>query len=136
MKQIHKIAAIVIQNNELLMVRKKGKQTWTSLGGKPENNETEQQALLREIKEEMNCGAQIIKKLGDFTAEAIFHKDSVVKLSTYLVYLKGNPKINDPELEEYRFIPQNYKQLGIRIPRDSMENQIIPFLIKEKLLDW
>ena len=59
---IHKTIAIVIKDNKLLMVRKHGKDTWTSLGGKLEPNETEERCMLREIKEEFNSDAEIIKK--------------------------------------------------------------------------
>ncbi len=46
------------------MVRKVGKDIWTSLGGRPEGNETEEETLLREIKEE-NVGT-------DFNQSPIF----------------------------------------------------------------
>ncbi|MEK6937387.1 MAG: NUDIX domain-containing protein [Nanoarchaeota archaeon] len=134
MDEIHKIAGIVIQDNKFLMVRKKGKDIWTSLGGKPESGETEEQALVREIKEEVNCETKVIRKLGDFKSKAVFD-DAILKLSTYLVELKGNPKIIDPELEEFRFISKDYKKVNLKLP-PSMEEQIIPFLIKEGLLRW
>jgi 8-oxo-dGTP diphosphatase len=134
MKQIHKIAAIVIQNNSFLMVRKKGKDVWTNLGGKPEGNETEEEALIREIKEEVNCNATVLKKIGDFEAKAVFD-DAIVKLSVYLVKLQGTPIICDEELEEVKFISKNYKSLGIKMP-PSIEEQILPMLVKEKLLNW
>ena len=58
MNVIHKIAAVVIKDNGFLMVRKAGKDIWTSLGGKPEPGETEEIALMREIKEEVSCEAR------------------------------------------------------------------------------
>lgn len=134
MKEIHKIIAIVIQDNKFLMVRKVGKDIWTSLGGKPEGNETEEEALIREIDEEIHCDANIIKKLGDFKAPAAFD-DAIVKLSTFLVELKGEIKLDDPELEECKFISKNYKEEGIKMPV-SIEEQILPFLIVNKYLDW
>ena len=134
MKEIHKIASIVIQDNKLLMVRKVGKDVWTNLGGKPEIGETEEEALIREIKEEIQCACKIIKKLGDFKAPAAFD-DAIVRLSTYLVELCGEINLDDPELEECKFIPKNYKELGIRLPV-SIEGQILPFLVKNKYLDW
>lgn len=134
MSVIHKIIAIVIEDNKFLMVRKAGKDIWTSLGGKPEAGESEEEALIREIHEEVDCEATAIKKLGDFEAPAVFD-DAIVKLSTYLVKLNGNPKISDDELEELRFIDKEYKQQGIKLP-PSVEEQIIPFCIENKLLDW
>lgn len=116
------------------MVRKKGKDIWTSLGGHPEEGETEEQALLREIKEEMGCDAVIEKKLGDFEALAA-HDEAIVKLSTYLVKLKGPIIFEDPELEEYRFIDREYKTSRVKLPL-SIEGQILPYCIKEGLLQW
>lgn len=134
MKEINKIAAVVIEDNKFLMVRKAGKDVWTSLGGKPEAGETEEQALIREIKEEFGCDARVIRNLGDFFAKAVFD-DATLKLSTYLVELEGKITLSDPELEEYKFIGKNYKQEGIKLP-DSIEGQVIPYCIKEGLLNW
>jgi 8-oxo-dGTP pyrophosphatase MutT (NUDIX family) len=131
---IHKIIAIVIKDDALLMVRKRGKDIWTGLGGKPEKGETEEQALLREIDEEIHCKARIIRKLGDTESKAVFD-DAIVRLSAYQVELLGEIRLDDPELEECRFIPENYKELGIKLP-PSMEEQRIPQLIKEGLLNW
>jgi len=131
---IHKIIAIVIKDNEFLMVRKVGKDIWTNLGGKPEGDETEEEALIREIDEEVHCDCSIIKKLGDFESPAAFD-DAIVKLSAFLVELKGEINLDDPELEEVRFIPKNYKELGIMMPL-SIEGQILPFLIDRGYLEW
>jgi len=131
---IHKIIAVVINNNKFLMVRKSGKDIWTSLGGKIEAGETEEQCLLREIKEELNCNAVIIKKLGDFEEEAVFD-DATVRLSAYLADLQGIPQISDSELEEFRFIDKTYKEQGIKFP-SAIEKQVIPSCIKEGLLKW
>ena len=79
-------------------------------GGKPEGNETEEQALVREIREEIHCDATVIKKLGDFKAPAAFD-NAIVKLSSYLVELNGEIKLDDPELEECKFIPKIIKIL-------------------------
>ena len=134
MKIIHKIAAVVIKDNAFLMVRKVGSDVWTSLGGKPEEGESEQQALLREIKEEVNCDAHILRKLGDFEAKAA-EDDAIVRLSTYLVELIGNIELIDPELEEYQFIGKDYASHGIKMP-ESIEKYVLPYCIQEGLLVW
>ena len=134
MKIIHKIAAVVIKEDKFLMVRKHGKEIWTSLGGHMEAGETEQQALIREAKEEMGCQATIIRKLGDFEALATFD-DATVRLSTYLVSLDGPIVFNDPELAEYRFIGKDYSKEGIKLP-ESITKKVIPHCIKNGLLKW
>ncbi|MFA6602043.1 MAG: NUDIX domain-containing protein [Candidatus Paceibacterota bacterium] len=135
MKIIHKIAAIVIQDDKFLVVRKKGKDVWTNLGGHPEEGESEEQALIREIKEEMGCLGIVKKKLGDFEAPAVFDKDSIVRLSTYLVELQGPIVFEDPELEEYRFIGSNYRKEGVKLPF-SLEEKVLPYCLQNGLLNW
>jgi 8-oxo-dGTP pyrophosphatase MutT (NUDIX family) len=134
MKIIHKIGAFVVEDNSFLMVRKKGKDVWTNLGGHPEEGETEEQALLREIKEELNCEASILKKLGDFEAPAA-HDDAIVKLSLYLTELKGAPVISDPELEEFMYISKDWKEKGLKLPA-SISEKVLPFCIEHKILNW
>ena len=131
---IHKIIGIVINDNKFLMVKKVGKDTWTSLGGRIEKGESEEQALLREIKEEIACGATIIRKIGDFEGKAIFD-DDIVRLSTFLVELHGEIILSDPELEECGFFGSDYQQKGIKLS-STFENKILPTLIKEGLLKW
>jgi 8-oxo-dGTP diphosphatase len=131
---IHKVIAVVIRDNKYFMVRKVGKNIWTSLGGGPEKGETEEQTLLREIKEEIDCDAEITRKIGDFEGKAVFD-DDIVRLSTYVVKIRAKVKLNDPELEECRFLGKNYKEEGIEIS-ETVEEQIIPFCIKQGLLKW
>jgi 8-oxo-dGTP diphosphatase len=134
MNVIKKIGAIVIENDRFLVVRKKGKDIWTSLGGKPEGNETEEQTLTRETKEELNCDIEIVKKLLEVKDKAVFD-DAQVHLSFYLAKLVGKPEIIDNELEEFAFIPSDYGAKGIKLP-PSLVDQVIPFCIKQGLLDW
>jgi 8-oxo-dGTP pyrophosphatase MutT (NUDIX family) len=134
MKTIHKIAAVVIQDNKFFMVRKVGRDIWTSLGGRPEPGETEEQALLREIQEEVHTDAEIIKKIGDFEAKAA-HDDAMVRISAYQVKLTGDIRLDDPELEECRFLGKSWEAEGVKLP-DSIKDQVIPYCVKEGLLDW
>jgi len=135
MKHIHKTCAIVIQHNKILIVRKAGKDIWTGLGGRVEDGETEEACLLREVKEELDCNSNILKKAGDFHDIAVFDPDSMLTLSTFLVELKGQPKLSDPELEEFRFIGKDYANEKIKLS-SLFEREIIPFCIKEGLLNW
>lgn len=131
---IHKVVAFVIQDNTFLVVRKVDKDIWTNLGGKPEEGETEEAALIREIKEELGCDSVVQKKIKDFVSKAAFD-NSNVRLSAYAVELKGIPVISDPELAEYCFIGNDYKSHSIKLA-PSIEEQMIPFCIKEGLLNW
>ncbi|MBI4895273.1 MAG: NUDIX domain-containing protein [Candidatus Aenigmarchaeota archaeon] len=134
MKTIHKIAAMVIKDNKFIMVRKFGKDTWTSLGGRLEEGESEEQCLLREIKEEVNCDAKIIRKLGNFEDKAAFDNANI-KLSVYITELIGEAEIIDNELEEFAFIGKDWEKEGIKLTK-VMKEHVIPYMIKENLLDW
>jgi len=137
MEIIHKIAAMVFKDDSFLMVRKKGKDVWTNLGGKPEKGETEEQTLLREIKEEVGCDAKIICKLGDFEAPAAMD-DAIVRLSTYQVELLGKIDMThdpDEELEEFGYIGKDYKSKGLQLPV-SITEHVIPFCVRKGLLQW
>jgi len=134
MKTIHKAAAVVIKDNKLLMVRKHGADIWTSLGGHVEPGETPEQAVAREVKEEFNCDSTIIKKLGDFRANAA-HDDAELVLYTFLVDLNGQIQLIDPELAEYKFVDSDYENQNIHLP-NSIQYGVIPYCIKDGLLDW
>ncbi|MEG1732326.1 MAG: NUDIX domain-containing protein, partial [Longicatena sp.] len=62
MKTIRVVGAVIKQDNSILIARRlKGefKGLWEFPGGKIENSETPQQALIREIKEEMETTINI-----------------------------------------------------------------------------
>ena len=50
---IDKLAFIEIRERKLLMVRSKGKDVWYTVGGKREAGENDEQALIREVNEEI-----------------------------------------------------------------------------------
>jgi 8-oxo-dGTP diphosphatase len=134
MKIIKKVGAMVIENNQFLMVRKVGKDVWTSLGGRIEKGETEREALKREVMEEIGCGCKIVRKLGNFRAKAVFD-DAILNLVLYLIELKGEPKITDSEIEEFGYICKDYPKHGIKLT-ETITDHVIPYCIEEDLLNW
>ena len=134
MKKIFKVAGIEIKNDKFLMVRKTGKDIWTNLGGKPEGDESSEEALRREVKEELGCGCEIIEYLGEFENRAALD-DAIINIKAFVIKLNGEPKISDQELEEYRYIDQKDIEQGIKLPL-SVSRQLIPELIKKQYLKW
>ncbi len=63
MKKIHVVAAIIMQNNKILCTQRSDKGSlplkWEFPGGKIESGETNENALVREIGEELNCEIQV-----------------------------------------------------------------------------
>lgn len=132
--KIFKVAAVVIKDNKFLMVRKTGKDIWTNLGGKPEVGESDEQALKREVKEELDCETVIIERIGEFENKAVFD-DATIHISFFLTELVGSPRISDDELEEFKFISEADVKAGIKMPLTITE-QLIPILIKNNMLSW
>jgi 8-oxo-dGTP pyrophosphatase MutT (NUDIX family) len=52
-KHIIKYAGVIIKDKKFLVVREKGENVWKNVGGKLEENETPEECLQREIKEEL-----------------------------------------------------------------------------------
>src|SRR6266481_5693291 len=72
MDLIDKLAWIYIKDRKILSTRSKGKDAWYIPGGKRETGESDNQALIREVKEELSVDLvpETIKYLGSFKAQA------------------------------------------------------------------
>ena len=116
MKYIKVVAAIIKQEDKILIARrKKGKHLefkWEYPGGKLENNEEENDALKRELKEEFSIEATI----GRYLTESFYEYGSVnINLKAYLVEsFSGDFRLIDhdkiewikiEEIKKYEFAP-------------------------------
>jgi 8-oxo-dGTP pyrophosphatase MutT (NUDIX family) len=112
-KEIDKLAWLYIQDGKLLSARSKNKRLFYIPGGKREAGESDEQALIREIKEEVSVDLipSTVKYAATFKAQAD-GKDSetMVKLTCYYADFKG--KLSpDAEIEEIDFIGHQDKNL-------------------------
>jgi 8-oxo-dGTP diphosphatase len=103
-REIVKVGLAVTDDNRLLLVRKKGGQSYILPGGKPEMGEDDRQALVREIEEELGCGvdASSIDFLGSFSDVAADLQDTIVTIRLYSARLTGLPS---PQSEIEHLIP-------------------------------
>jgi 8-oxo-dGTP pyrophosphatase MutT (NUDIX family) len=95
MKIIDKLAWIFIKDNKLLVVRSRNKSLYYIPGGKRDPGESDHQALLREIKEELSVDLikKSIKPMGTFKAQADDKDDGViVQLICYFADYTGHLK--------------------------------------------
>ncbi len=86
MQVIDKIAYIYIQNQKILSSLSKGKDTYYIPGGKRERGETDEQTLIREVKEELSVDIQkeTIQYYGTFEAQAHGKAEGIiVKMTCY-----------------------------------------------------
>ncbi|MGF1734210.1 NUDIX hydrolase [Photobacterium satsumensis] len=105
-KVIDKLAWVLIHDGKLLTVRSKGKELFYLPGGKRETGESDEQALIREIKEELSVDlvANTIKYVETFTAQADGKKQGVsVKLTCYFSEYSGELQ-PDAEIAEFKYV--------------------------------
>jgi 8-oxo-dGTP pyrophosphatase MutT (NUDIX family) len=101
MKVIDKLAWIEIQKKSILSTLSKGKDTFYIPGGKREIGESDEAALIREIKEELSVDLlePTLSYIGTFEAQAHGHKEGIlVKMTCYSADYKGELK-PDSEIE-------------------------------------
>jgi len=116
---IDKIAWIEIENGKILSTRSKGKSKYYIPGGKREVGETDQETLIREIREELSVKIEpsSIQAVGVFQAQADGHKEGVeVKMTCYKADYLGKLEVSH-EIEEIRWL--NYKDQDIISPVDK-----------------
>jgi 8-oxo-dGTP diphosphatase len=89
---IDKVAWVRIENGRVLCARSKGKESYYMPGGKRELGETDQETLLREIREELSVSLKpaTIAYFGTFEAQAHGKAEgTVVKMTCYTADYDG-----------------------------------------------
>jgi 8-oxo-dGTP diphosphatase len=131
MKEIDKIALIIIENGKILSAKSIGKNKYYIPGGKRENNETDHQTLIREIREELSVDIlqETIEYIGTFIAQSDGDTAGVnVKMTCYKADYLGVLNKNN-EIEEIRWL--SYNDLDLISEVDKI---IFAFLKKRKEL--
>lgn len=106
MKIIDKLAWIEIRNKSVLSTLSRGKDTYYIPGGKREIGESDQEALIREIKEELSVelDGNTLDFIGIFEAQAHGHDEGIlVKMTCYSGSYKGTLK-SDSEIESMAWL--------------------------------
>jgi 8-oxo-dGTP diphosphatase len=135
MADIYKAAGIIIKDRTLLFVRATGMEFFIDPGGKIEAGETPEQALVRELKEEISIEADPsdLKFFGEYTAEAANHPGQQVHMRAYIVTKWQGDIRPDSEVEELRWlttdIPADIKVGSI------FGGKVLPALHEQGLVD-
>lgn len=122
-------ACFVNENRELLLVRKQHTNAWMLPGGKLDNQETPSEALIREVREELQITlmAESLTHLGSFNALAANEADTSVHADAFVAKLPSNqkPRIS-AEIAEMRWLPL-HEPFPITVA-PLLRNHIIPAL--------
>lgn len=121
---------IILKDGKFLVNRKKGTDLYIMPGGKPEKNESAEQCMARELKEEHDCElitssikfVKHIEHLGAF-------ENVLISMELYKVEINGTPRPNS-EIEEQKWFGKNDDP---NILSPLIKNEILPLLIEKYL---
>lgn len=120
MKEIDKIALIYLKDGNILSTLSKGKDTYYLPGGKRELGESDEEALIRECKEELSVDIikESIKYFGTFEAQAHGKTEGIlVRMTCYIAEFDGDLKENS-EIQEIKWL--NYNDMDKISPVDKL----------------
>lgn len=127
MKIIEVCAAIIINNNKILLTQRgygEYKDKWEFPGGKIEENETKEETIIREIKEELDASIKVEKFL---TKVEYDYTSFYLKMNVFITSLTSSHLLFK-EHESYKWIDvselNNLDALDL-LPADRL---IIPYL--------
>lgn len=127
---IHKIAPAIIQNNRLLLCRKRGLADLILPGGKLEVGESYLQCLHRECQEELGpVTLSDISFLATYQATAAGKPARPLRVDLYTATLEGTP-VPQSEIEEILW----YRPGTPHLLSPILETQILPDLLRRSLL--
>lgn len=126
--------ALILYNNNILLIHRKKKidnsyrEYYVVPGGKKENKETDEETLIREIKEEIGISIKPRKKILEFNSN---YDESIQKF--YICdYIDG--KINTGEGIELKELKENEIFIIEEIDIEKLRNiRVVPEEIEEKL---
>lgn len=127
MKWIDKLAWIYIKDRKILSTRSKRKDTYYFPGGKREAGESDSDALIREIKEELTVDLlpESLQFFGKFEAQAHGHTEGIIVVMTCYTADYDGELTPDAEIEEIAWLTYTDKN------KSSAVDQIIFNHLKE-----
>ena len=117
---IDKLAYIYLKDNKILVTLSRGKDTWYIPGGKREAGETDEQALIREVEEELHVKLlpETIRYYGSFDAQAHGKpQGTIVRMTCYEADYIGSLQAAS-EIEQIAFFA--YSDISKTSPVDHL----------------
>lgn len=128
---IDKLAYIYLKDKKILVTLSRGKDIWYIPGGKREVGESDEETLIREVKEELSVdiSPETITFYGTFEAQADGKEEgTIVRMTCYTAEFSGE-LIASSEIEKIDFF--SYDQITMTGPVDHL---IFEDLKEKKLL--
>ena len=129
---IDKLAWIYLKDRKILSTRSKNKDTYYIPGGKRDGDESDEQALIREIKEELSVDLipATLKHFGTFEAQAHGKPEgTMIRMACYTGDFQGDLK-TDSEIDEMIWF-----DYGGREKSSPVDKLIFDYLKKENFID-
>lgn len=129
---INKLALINIKDKKLLVVYARGRDEWFMVGGKPDGNETQLQALKREVKEEIDADIkeETTKFYGEFEAPAFGKPEGTyVKAYAYIGELVDEPKPSS-EIDRIEYVGKNGLENATLLGKEILEKLVSDGLVE------
>ncbi len=131
---MHKSAGIIIKDGALLVLRSKGKDTFYAPGGKLDSGETPEQALCRELQEEVSIAVKeyALTLFGRFEAPAHDKDGITLVMDVFFVNDYSGVVVASNEIEECQWVDSSNVD-GIAIST-IFRNEVFPSLVEQGLV--
>jgi len=132
MKVRTRVAAIVVKNKKVLLVKGKNLDDLWTPGGGIDGCESDEQCLKRELKEELNVDLVSMKPYKEYLRESPYH-NHLTKCRLYLADIKGDPRPGR-EIGDFvwysrdDFVNKKYSMVPVN------QEEVIPDLIGSDLI--
>jgi len=129
---IHKIAGVILKDKKFLAVKEYDMDILLTPGGRTEENETSEETLRRELKEEIGVNLISMKPFGTFSDRTHDDKDDLI-LETYFAEIEGALAPNS-EIEKFFWVDSKFTdpQVSLSMP---LKKYIIPKLLEMGLIE-
>ena len=132
MEKIRKAGALILKDKKCLIVRPKDNTYFLTPGGKYEKDETTDDCLRRELKEELQVEVVSFTHHKDYYFENTPRKESSLSLELYMVEIVGEASPSS-EIEEIQWMSkEDFENKKFNLAPSFYT--VVPDLIKDRLI--
>lgn len=131
-----KMSALWIKDGKVLVVRGTGDNFFKALGGKIDPDETDEDCLRREIKEECMCDLVSSEFLIEYKEQPTHNEPRrYFDVRFYVVDVQGEPQINpEDKTEEFLWLGKAEYENANHELTGTLQDEILPLLMEKGLV--